>query len=338
MITAKIQKTTGETVEIAIPEHGSEIKLSQALDFNVGCLKLFEFIRDNAEQFEARKAQYLIEVIKCLNNYFEGIIDIFECDGSLVNISPEDFDQHIALLADKIDIDSATNTALGIFNLLLKAVREVRPQIEDQWPNKFEYKDSTFIFPEIWKDKIYNTLNFKSISVKQAVEVLQIHNNYVNNVSGLKETDEAHVNSTFSKYLSELAILLVKEGEKIPTDETEFRQFMAERMEFWQDIDLQTAVNIEAWFESYYEWLKSDPENFYYFNGKDPQTKEEADALTKARAYNKEIYQKIGAKSIISRLVEIGTFNGLERTNLESANVAPFTDAVKAISIENSKQ
>ena len=174
-------------------------------------------------------------------------------------------------------------------------------------------------------------------SFKQAVEVLQIHNNYISNVSGLNQTDDAHVNSNFTKYLSELSVLLVKEGEKIPTDETEFKKFMADRMEFWKDIDLQTAVNIEAWFENYYKWLETDPENFYYFNNKDPQTKEEAEAMNKARAYNREIYQKIGAKSIVSRLIEIGTFNGLGRTNMESANEAPFTDAVKAISIENSK-
>jgi len=336
LISAKILKTTGEVIDLSIPTQGSEIKLSQALDFNVGCLKLFEFIKDHAEDIESKRVQYLVEVIKCLNNYFDGIIDIFDCDSSLIDISPEEFNEHIGHLADRIDIDSAITTALGLFNILLKTIRETKPQIED-WPQKIEYKDCTFIFPEIWKDKLYNTLNYKSISVKQAVEVLQIHNNYISNVSGLNQTDDAHVNSTFTKYLSELSVLLVKEGEKIPTDETEFKKFMADRMEFWKDIDLQTAVNIEAWFENYYKWLETDPENFYYFNNKDPQTKEEAEAMNKARAYNREIYQKIGAKSIVSRLIEIGTFNGLGRTNMESANEAPFTDAVKAISIENSK-
>lgn len=339
MIIAKLAKSTGEVIELNIPETGSEMKLSQALDFNVGCLRLFEWIRDHAETIDSHRVEYLVNIINVINTYYDGLVDFFEIESDVIDqITIADINANLEHLVNGIDVPKATGTALGIFNLLLAATRNTTPQIEDGWPQTFEYKGKVFCFPEIWKDKLYNSLNYKSISVKQAIEILQVHNNYITNVKDLQRTDENHVNMTFTKYLSELAILLLQKDETIPTDETEFKQFMAERMDFWQDIDLQTAVNVEAWFENYYEWLKADAENHYYFNSKEPSSKEEVEAMRKASAHNKEVHEKIGSKSIISRLVEIGLFNGRAKTNIESAYTAPFTDAVKAISIENSKQ
>lgn len=336
LITATLHKTTGEKLTLSIPETGSEIALGKALQFNMECLSLFEFLKEHWDNIESKKIEYLTKVIKCLNGFYEDIADFFELKSDVINIPEEKMQEHFEMLGKNLNFVQAHDTVIGIFNLIYAAVKDTKAGISEGF-NYVEFKGSKFLIPEVWKDKLFERLNYKSISVKQAIEVLQIHNNYINSVKALNPQDENLVNYTYSKYLSELAILLLKEGETIPTDETEFKHFLSERMLFWQDIDLQTALNIEHWFEKYYNSLKEDPENYYYFNSKDPISKEEYEARRKAEEQNKQVFEKIGNKGIISRLIELGSFNGREKTNIESANTAPFTDAVKVISIDNSK-
>lgn len=52
-------------------------------------------------------------------------------------------------------------------------------------------------------------------------------------------------NYTYSRYLTMMAILCRKEGEKLPVNESERRKFIAERSAFFQGIDAKTAMDVD---------------------------------------------------------------------------------------------
>ena len=337
MIVASLNKSTGESLSINIPEHGSEIGLAQALDFEFECIELFEFLKENSDTIEAKKGEYILHLIRCLKVFFGDLVDFFELDGSYVdNVNDKALEQHFQVLKGEFDRSQAFDSLSGIFNLIYHAIKNTKPTIREGQV-EFIYKEQSFCFPEIWRDSIFNKVNFKSPSVKQAIEILQVQSNYSQVVKEMNRSDVKLTGWMFTKYLSEMAILLLKPGEVLPTDETAFKMHMTERMSFFEDIDLQTALDVEHWFEQYYASLKEDKENWYYFNNKEPEGPEELEAQEKAKRKNKDASLRIGWKSMIRRLLEIGAFRNQSSNDLESVYNAQFTDAVKIISIDNSQ-
>lgn len=337
MIKAILQKSTGESLTLDIPVHGSEVCLGQALDFKVECLHLIDWLKDNADQLEEKRWQYVILIVKCLKAFYGDIAEFMDLDSKyLENISSKDILEHLSLITEKDkNITEAYDSLVQIFNLVYRAVNDCKPVLRDT--KTIEYKGKRYQMPTIWHDTLWKRTNFESISVKQAIEVLQVQADYAEVIKDLAGDQASATNYLFTKYLSELAILLVPEGKEIPLEETAFKKYMTEQMAEFQDIDLQTAIDIEHWFHQYYESLKADKENHYFFNSKEPTSAEELKAQKMAQAKNEDVIRRIGWKSIINRLVEIGAFNGRAKTSIESVMTAPFTDAVKVVSIDNAK-
>ena len=339
MIKATVKKSTGEEIVIMIPETGSEMTLSQALDFEFCCLDLFEWLKLNHDELESKPLEHIVKIIKCLNVFYSGIVDFYELDAKyLEGYDNASIEKHFEVIKVGLNKDQAYSSLMGIFNLIYAALKNTNPKLRDE--HTFTYKDESFVFPSIYKDPVFNENQFKSPSVRQAIEILQAQVNYNNYTKELSKTDVKVSEFLYEKFLSELAVLLLKEGETIPTDETEFKKHMNERKMLFQDIDLQSAMDIEFWFDSYYDNLKKDKENYYYFNSSDNNDPKNADELSSqmnAKAKNEEVFKRIGFKSMLKRLLEIGAFRGRSTNDLDSVNQAPFTDAVKLVSIDNSQ-
>lgn len=47
MIIAKLNKSTGESFDLSIPENASEVGLINALDFEFACFDVFEFLKNH---------------------------------------------------------------------------------------------------------------------------------------------------------------------------------------------------------------------------------------------------------------------------------------------------
>lgn len=334
MIIAKLNKSTGETLDLLIPENGSEVSLSKSLDFEYACFDVFEFLKNNSTDIDSKRFEYLNLLIKALNTFYEGILDFYDLDYKHLNLSPDEWNKHFSALNKKIDIVQTEQSIISIFNLTYKAIKDTEPKLRTS--DSFEYKGFKFVFPTIWRDVIFNKENFNSPNVKQFIEILQTQSNYIQSIKDLDKRDLNTVNHLFAKYLLELSILLLKEGESIPLPEVDYKKFTTERMDFFQDIDLQAAVDIEYFFNQFYESLKQDKENYYYFNAH-LATKEDQEAYMKAQNKNDDMMKRIGFKSLLNRLLELNPFSGNGKTAIESILTAPATDAVKFISIDNAK-
>lgn len=334
MILAKLNKSTGESFDLSIPENASEVGLINALDFEFACFDVFEFLKNHSEEMEERKFEYLHYIIVALNSFYTGIVDFYEIDNKHLNLSSDEWNKHFSTLSNKIDYEQAEHSIISIFNLTYKAIKDTKPTLRTK--DYFEYKGERFVFPTIWIDVLFQRENFNSPNVKQFIELLQNQANYIAAIKDLSKRDLKTVEHLYTKYLTDLAYLLLKEGETIPVNEVDCKKFITNRMDFFQDIDLQSAIDIEYYFNQFYESLRKDKENFYYFNS-DPTTKEEQLAYIEAQNKNSDMMKRIGWKSIINRLLEIGSFNVSGKSAIEAVLTAPATDAVKTISIDNAK-
>lgn len=338
MITAELKNSTGEIVALQIPENGHEVKLGQALDFDLKCMDLFDWLKENSDDFEKKKGQYLFKVIDCLNVFYLNIVDFFGLSSEYIDkIDSNTINDQLKVFNGKYNTDQAIDSIMGIFNMIYLVVKNTKPELSES--KIFEFKGSKFTIPHIWIDRINNVTYFPSPTVKQAIETLNIIAWYEDIQESKEFNSKVKIDNLYHKYLTELAILLIEEGKEIPTDETQFKIHMEEMRTFFEDIDLQTALNIEHWFKEYYKSLKEDRENHYYFNTNEknyPKNGEELEALNRAKSANEDIFKKIGFKSVIKRLLELAAFQGSRKTAIESVNNAPFTDAVKLISIDNS--
>lgn len=297
---------------------------------------MFDFIKANPESIDEKRLEYFTLIISCLNVFYTDILDFYELDESYIrSVNNRTFEDHFQVLNNKLEPNPTFDSVFAIFNLIYRALKSSEPRLRTE--KYFEYKGEKWVFPTVWKDNLFGTNGFNSPSVKQAIELLQAQSNYAAMVKDLAKNSEDSKNHLFAKYLTEISVMLVKEGEELPLDSVGFKKFMHERMEFFQDIDFQTAIDLEHWFNEYYLSLESDKVNHFYFNSKSPEDMDEVQARNKAANKNKEVSDKTGWHSLYARLIEIGSFFTGKESAIDSVSKAPFTDAVKIISLDNSK-
>jgi hypothetical protein len=76
--------------------------------------------------------------------------------------------------------------------------------------------------------------------------------------------------------------------------------------------------------------LNKDADNYYFFNA--PENKDIDD---KYKEHNRNVWKRGGYKSIYTRLLDIGCFNGLSNTPLKSVKASNFVEAVRILSLKN---
>ncbi len=302
MIKYSLKKLTGEKIEIFLPVNASEIKLSQVIDFEFKISELAE--NKNIES---------LEYVKGLADLLSGFLNVDFLELDIYN-----------------ENESLINSMIHLQNQIWDVIVNAKPELKIENENSFSYNGINYLFPTIWKNETLQKIGYNSINLKQGIEILQVRHNFEKSVKDLANKNTLP-NFLFSKALSEIAILLLKEGEEIPVSEDIFEKWLSNRISEFIDIDYQTALNINHWIESYMTSLRDDIENFYFFDSDEKTNSEDAKHEMISRHKNKAIFDKIGYKSIIQRVAE-------HFSSIQEALSSKFSDAVKLISITNSKQ
>lgn len=393
MFVATLNRTDGKSITIEIPEISSEIKLRCKIDFTVAEMELDEWIRINHEDLLDKKHEYILLLIKCISAYSGVKFDEFtEIDSKyLSEISNTDLIGHFDLLSkdvfpkdeknkDKLSVKKLHKELLKIYFLITNCIKEAKPALRNYGSEFFDY---TYIDPDtkiqvterfqinpVWQNKYMNRLEFKPLSVKQLVEILEIEEAYKKTIASnlrpkpkpqdkkLSKSDRAKMVADgtyhqapveelqnpdplgqfiYSKIISEIAVICTKENEVLPHDKHKFKQWLDHRCRIFTDIDLQTAIDVEYWINSFWDYLQKEKENYHFFNARTPIDEHEQKARIKLQAINQEIFDRIGYRSLISRLMEIDPWSSNGKSKLESVSNAPADEGVTLISIENSK-
>lgn len=360
MIECTLLRSDKKELKILIPQNGYELKLSNKIDFDVAYMDLINWLSIYGENITEKKYQYIELLIKAIAS-FTGckLSEFLEIDSTYISsINEKDLLEHFNSLSNtktnkQFNIEELESSLLKIYNLIFDTIHSIQPELKLYGEEEFiyEYKNqfgetikTTLSIPTIWVDAITSETNYNSISVKQLIEMLKIRDNYSKIIDDEKDkgkTPDITGTWLFSKLIGEISLLCLKkengEVEKIPIDTDQFNKWFSERMKMFENIDYQTAVNIEYWFNSFWDWLKNKPVNNYFFNTKDPVDKYEAEAIQKMKAANEIVFHYVGWKVMLSRLIDINAWQQNGVSTIESVNNAPATEAIELLSIENSK-
>lgn len=350
MIKAKIKKSDNSTLEIEIPETASEVTYSQALDFQFAHYSLLDFLKEHGTDIENKKIQHIKKIIDCLNAFYGDLADFYEVDSSYFDkIDSKELSRNFEALNKKYNHDEMLDTLTSIFNLILKVVDN--HEGKENYSDHIIYKGIKYFIPTIWKNAISESLEYDSITVRQAIaiqeaqaicreELIYIEKQRNENKDPNITDDQDKAASIFTKSIFEISVLLVGEGEIYPESDTAFSKHISEKMKVFEDIDLQTVADIQKWIDGYDDYLRGKKENYYYYNMDDEPSIDNVNDFanyTRAKEKNKQVQKNIGFRSILARIIELGIFSGLRKTEIQSALDAPYSDAVTHISINNAK-
>lgn len=355
MLLVTLNCTNKQSLQLRIPTEAKECKYRNLVDFEFANIELIEWIKENSETFFEKKRKYILLLIKCISKYCDvDFSEFLSIDSKyLKEITDNDLIGHFEKLNDfnlknGTDASQLRDVLLQIYSLIINSISEWQGQLREYGSESFEYTyldaktnqeiTTTFYMPTIWKNELLNSLGFVSISLGQLVEILDVRQLYASTIEENKDTTGAYV---FTKVINEISILALKkdgEGniESIPCEKDKFQRWILERSKIFYNIDTQTALDIQLWFESYWHYLQADPTNYYFFNDKEPMDEYEMKAREKMKAVNEEIFQRLRWRGLFNRMLAIGAFNNPNETMFESTFKAPATEAIALFSAENS--
>lgn len=340
MILIRLQRSDGQYLELNLPETPSELTLNQKIEFDFAQMDVISWFKKHEDNLFKNRAGYLLVLARGLSKVFEIDLSIIMNlkGGNLLEISEVDFFTHLEQLQKSvsgIDKSKLENNLLYIWGYLSNITNQTK---ENPLKDSIEYKGRIYELPKIESDPVTGNIIHKSITYKQAIETIQINNFYESWLNDNKEQwqNDTHAGIMFSKYLSEVVLLL--HPDEIPIDEDQFTLWLNEKKKHFEDIDWQTCYWIETWFDGYMKELRDNKENTYFFESTfEARTPEERQAEAVARARGKNIYRRVGMKSVTAQLMELNPFQKDGLSKIESIMKSKFTQVVNLISTHNAR-
>jgi len=345
MFTITLKRTDGKFINLQVPENAKELKLSQKLDIDFVQFEIISYLKKHEDKLFESRAGYLLLIAKGISQVFDvDLSEIMNLEGqSILEINEEDIAELLESISGKTKKVLKTKTLEKSLLQIWDFITIVANNPDQDLPEKIQYKGINYNLPKVEKHPQSGRLLHKSTTVKQAIETIQLENNYHTWLSKNPSLKDSETNKSwlFTKYLSEVSLLLIPEGSDenyIPIDEDEYELFMANKTEHFEDIDWQTVFWIDLWFNNYIAELKLDKENEYFFNSTfEPSSKEELEAMQTAQRKGKKINENVGIKSIIPTLMEIDPYSENGKSKFWSVMRSKFSNAVKIISTHNAR-
>lgn len=383
-------KRTGKTkLRLNLPSDASEMKLASKIDFECADMELTEWLSKNANNLAESKDQFILLLLKCISK-FTGVsfAEFMDLDSSyLSRINNSDLYDHFERLTEnKINpdfkLEELEHSLLQVYTLIYNTIHSAKPKLREYGAEKFQYtyKDpdtnetvtETLVISPIFRDKFLNQIRFKSINIKQLVEILETERNYMQMLQAADVEEEKAADSTktkaeralelfidleavkekeekkkkanpdpfgnfiYSKIISHIAMLCIREGDKAPLDKFEFINWFERRKRILKDIDYQTAIDVEYWVSSFWDNLKSNPKMWYFYNSREPIDEYEQKARIKMMKINEEIFNRIGYNSIISRLIDLDPWSQPGMSKIESVYNGSAEEGIELLSVANS--
>lgn len=337
MLNVQLTRTDGQFINLELPQTPSELTLSQKLDIDFSNFELISFLKKHEADIYSCRGEYCLLLAKCIAEVLNvDIANLLNLPGiDIINLRHEDFLKHIEGMTQKtkgLNINQLDKSLLLLWNHL-NQVGQLVEAVE-----KITYKGVEYELPKVKYDPVYGKPIHEDITLLRSVEIIQANNNYENFCKrpDFIQYSEDQKGFLFTKMLTEIILLLEPD---VPKSELEYIGWMSDKLLYWQDIDFQTAYSVDFWFQSYMDALRAHPENKYFFeNVSQASTPEERAAEAKGKAASERIWKNVGIKGIYSLLLELNPFQKNGQSKIESIKDAPTSEAVKIISLHNSKQ
>lgn len=142
---------------------------------------------------------------------------------------------------EDLDLDATEGTLYSLWAYITRAVLSADLlAVGDSL--SFEWKGERYFVKEMNRDRMTGRELPPSLSVQEAVEVLELRRKANNLIeTGKYETK----NIKWELFHRQLAILALREGETLPADDLEFERFVADRAAHFVGIDAATALKVD---------------------------------------------------------------------------------------------
>jgi hypothetical protein len=214
-------ENNGIEAQISIPFHVSDIKFGDFCDFREKEAKYFELVKVDKESSAA--IVLIGEAVKCL---VQGDISELKFSDDMP-FAPENY---TIGLSDE----------LTILRLYFHIVTVVNSYAPIEVPKTFEIEGEVF---HLHYETILKSKN--ELTTGEAIEVMEFQSQAAQRKVGAVDED-ANINFTLG--LHEMAILLRKEGEKLPEQKREREIFLKERIVLFQDVPLNVILDVRFFF------------------------------------------------------------------------------------------
>jgi len=163
----------------------------------------------------------------------------------------EFFDIPLTVRSEELD-DDALLSIDKMFNNIMTFANSVQPQEivtnEDDSKYTFKYGDKTFEIDPLIATGIRDTDN-SDLKLGHLVEIMDRKRKLYQTASDVKEEDENAIDPTGSKrytmYLTTIAVLSDEVGAIKPDTPESFERYVRDRILFFKDIDIQTAIDVD---------------------------------------------------------------------------------------------
>lgn len=211
---------------IDLPETSKEVMFRQFVNMTMAMSEI-----PNDDKHSLTPEQYIRILVNVLGEFFEKPREVF----NELDISGMNPDQAIEMESDLV----------LMINYLI-GVSSYEPKLRDKDSYRFDYQGETFEIPYYRASAYVKGLtNRPDIKVGEITEVLEM-----NRIKAELVAQDKTGSEWFTLVIHKVATLARKPGEELPEDPAELRTLLAERTHFFQDIDLETALDMAFFLRS----------------------------------------------------------------------------------------
>lgn len=244
MITVKLERADGEVLaSFPFPTSASEVKYSTYVRFEEAYEAKEKWLKENESANITDPAfvrQYILHVAKIVEA-FTGQSVIEAKLGDYVAHVQEVFGEDVRAFQN--ELREVENTVFSLYANIWRTIGNYKKHAHTDNAYHFTYKGKTYFLKSAYRDAITGQLRFDSLSVAQGVEALEAWRIY----------EQAKGNDVGKRYLfttvvTLIACLALEDGQQFPDNEKDIQRWITERSVHFQDIDMETALNVRDFF------------------------------------------------------------------------------------------
>ena len=215
-----------------VPFHPSEIRWVDEREFRLKQVLFQDSLDDGSEGDYYHLAEAISHIIDCDENYLY-----------------EEVPHKVHGDEDLVDFIFSDNDEVSLIRLYRHIITVINSYEEPFGTDAFEvfYKGDYY---KIGQNSYLAAMNLEvDLTTAEAVEVMHLKSQFKKVQDKLKEEDESIttadlVKSDYKIGLSELAILLKKDGDKLPHFKKSRNDYIKERAEYFKDISYQSVLDV----------------------------------------------------------------------------------------------
>ena len=248
MYKVSLKTTDGKSViDIDFPEHPSEVKLKQFIEFEVAYESLNKWL-DSLDETDWRKVEVQL-------NYIKKIIEIIsEFTGHEIidkGLTIGDFEKHLGEMmylkeGEQLDLDLIESSLFSLYTNIWRVFKKNKPRHRTEKDFVFEYKGKRWKMPLMLVDIISQKKIPQDLTTAELVEAAEVVRLW-----DMHKKNDIQGSVRFTSILKLVAILARNvKGDTFPSTDSEIEKYISERTFHFQNIDMETALDIQYFFLS----------------------------------------------------------------------------------------